>query len=201
MFTIRTYYLQYCGSYAPHRRRWTPDAGRWTLDEGPSTPYYKLTGGLKNQNNLKQSWKIINEVINEKKNSLNSKEFLINNETVTDKKAIADSFNQYFINLASSLSENTPNSQLDPIKYIKNSPQKSLFLTDITRSELKIIISLLKNSSAGYGEIHSKIIKLSYEYYLEPLLHTFNLSLCQGVFPNELKVAKVVPIYKGQSSN
>ena len=97
----------------------------------------------KDQNNLKQSWKIINEVINKKKNSLNSKEFLINNETVTDKKAIADSFNQYFINLASSLSENTPNSQLDPIKYTKNSPQKSLFLTDITRSELKIIISLL----------------------------------------------------------
>ena len=47
MYTIRAYYLQYCGSYAPHRRRWTPDAGRWTLDAGPSTPYYKLTGELK----------------------------------------------------------------------------------------------------------------------------------------------------------
>ena len=57
MYTIRAYYLQYCGSYAPHRRRrtmddgrWTPDTGRWTLDAGPSTPYYKLTGELKNGN-------------------------------------------------------------------------------------------------------------------------------------------------------
>ena len=50
MYTIRAYYLQYCGSYAPHRRRWTPDAGRWTLDAGPSTPYYKLTGELKINN-------------------------------------------------------------------------------------------------------------------------------------------------------
>ena len=41
------YYLQYCGSYAPHRRRRTLDTGRWTLDAGPSTPYYKLTGELK----------------------------------------------------------------------------------------------------------------------------------------------------------
>ena len=54
MYTIRAYYLQYCGSYAPHRRRQTPDAGRrtmdagrWTMDAGPSTPYYKLTGELK----------------------------------------------------------------------------------------------------------------------------------------------------------
>ena len=28
--------------------RRTPDAGRWTMDAGPSTPYYKLTGELKN---------------------------------------------------------------------------------------------------------------------------------------------------------
>ena len=54
MYTIRAYYLQYCGSYAPHRRRrtmdagrWTMDTGRWTMDTGPSTPYYKLTGELK----------------------------------------------------------------------------------------------------------------------------------------------------------
>ena len=54
MYTIRAYYLQYCGSYAPHRRRRTmddgrrtPDTGRWTMDAGPSTPYYKLTGELK----------------------------------------------------------------------------------------------------------------------------------------------------------
>ena len=59
MYTIRAYYLQYCGSYAPHRRRrtpddgrWTMDAGRWTMDAGPSTPYYKLTGELKS-NTLK----------------------------------------------------------------------------------------------------------------------------------------------------
>ena len=47
MYTIRAYYLQYCESYAPHRRRQTMDVGRWTMDAGPSTPYYKLTGELK----------------------------------------------------------------------------------------------------------------------------------------------------------
>ena len=46
MYAIRAYYLQYCGNYAPHRRRQTPDNGRRTMDAGPSTPYYKLTGEL-----------------------------------------------------------------------------------------------------------------------------------------------------------
>ena len=47
MYTIRANYLQYCESYAPHRRRRTMDDGRRTMDAGPSTPYYKLTGELK----------------------------------------------------------------------------------------------------------------------------------------------------------
>ena len=38
MYTIKAYYLQYCGSYAPHRRRRTMDDGRWTLDDGRWTP-------------------------------------------------------------------------------------------------------------------------------------------------------------------
>ena len=38
MYTIRAYYLQYCGSYAPHRRRRTMDDGRWMLDDGRWTP-------------------------------------------------------------------------------------------------------------------------------------------------------------------
>ena len=56
MYTIRAYYLQYCGSYAPHRRRRMMDAGRWTVDAGPSTPYYKLTGELKMTTQAGRTW-------------------------------------------------------------------------------------------------------------------------------------------------
>ena len=31
---------------------------------------------------------------------------------------------------------------------------------------------------------------------MQPLTHILNLSLCQGVFPQELKIAKVIPLYK-----
>ena len=33
-------------------------------------------------------------------------------------------------------------------------------------------------------------------YYAEPLTHMINQSILQGYFPEELKLAKVLPIYK-----
>ena len=38
--------------------RWTMDTGRWMMDAGPSTPYYKLTGELKNTNTV--HWRLSN---------------------------------------------------------------------------------------------------------------------------------------------
>ena len=51
MYTIRAYYLQYCGVMlrTDNARHRTHDDGRRTMDAGPYTPYYKLTGELKTQ--------------------------------------------------------------------------------------------------------------------------------------------------------
>ena len=47
-YAIRADYVQYFGSFAPHRRSRTLDAGHQALYDGPKAPYYKLTGELKN---------------------------------------------------------------------------------------------------------------------------------------------------------
>ena len=33
-------------------------------------------------------------------------------------------------------------------------------------------------------------------YYAEPLTHLINQSISQGLFPEEIKLAKILPIYK-----
>ena len=73
-----------------------------------------------------------------------------------------------------------------------------MFLKDVSE-EVERIISSLKNSSSGYDGIHSKVVKLTFNCFIEPLVHIFDLSIAQGVFPDELKVARVVPIYKSQN--
>ena len=35
---------------------------------------------------------------------------------------------------------------------------------------------------------------------MEPLVHVTNMSILHGVFPDELKIAKVIPLYKGGES-
>ena len=41
-----------------------------------------------------------------------------------------------------------------------------------------------------YDGICTKIIKLIQKGILSPLVHNFNLSLSQGVFPDDMKIAK-----------
>ena len=54
----------------------------------------------------------------------------------------------------------------------------------------------LKNGAAGHNEIKASILKSIYSYIIDPLANICNLSLNQGVFPSELKIANVLPLYK-----
>ena len=54
----------------------------------------------------------------------------------------------------------------------------------------------LKNGAAGHDEIKASILKSISSYITEPLAYRCNLSLNQGGFPSELKIANLLPPYK-----
>ena len=54
----------------------------------------------------------------------------------------------------------------------------------------------MKDCSSGWDQILSRVVKSTYQNFIVPITHVMNLSIINGVVPNELKVAKVVPIYK-----
>ena len=54
----------------------------------------------------------------------------------------------------------------------------------------------MKNSSAGWDEIPAYVTKRCIDVYIEPLPHIIDKSFKEGIFPSELKLAKVVPIFK-----
>ena len=54
----------------------------------------------------------------------------------------------------------------------------------------------LKNTASGYDCIVGSIMKQCVDNYITPLTHIINLSIAQGYFPDEWKVAKVIPIFK-----
>ena len=68
-------------------------------------------------------------------------------------------------------------------------------LSYITEAEtLKIIRSLKNKRTTGPDGISSYLIKKCARALVEPLTYLINMSLSEGVFPNELKTARVKPI-------
>ncbi|XP_065681560.1 uncharacterized protein LOC136095207 [Hydra vulgaris] len=73
----------------------------------------------------------------------------------------------------------------------------------LTEKEFFDAVYLLKpNKGNGVDDVNSNVIIKSIPYIKTPLLHIFTLSLEQGIFPDKLKVARVIPIRKsGDETN
>ena len=150
----------------------------------------------KNIHNLKKSWSIIKEIINRKKSTSSNSKFLINGSVVEDNQIICEGFNNFYINVGPTLASKIPQFPKSPKDYLPPSNSKSIFLEPATKDEVEKLIALLKDSSAGWDDIQAKILKITYHSYLPTIVHLLNLSLEQGVFPNQLKLARVVALYK-----
>ena len=85
----------------------------------------------------------------------------------------------------------------NPLNYVTIS-QNSVFIHHITENEVKHVISGLKNSYPGWDDIPPYILKINVDLYATPLTYLINKSIADGVFPNSLKLAKVIPIYKSE---
>ena len=153
----------------------------------------------RHRGDFKKMWGVINE-LRGKRNVTTNPKFVINNHVITDRRLIANEFNKYFVSIACKL--NNPDDytaiNIEPIQpftaFLKQSNLSSIYLQDCTAEEIHSIISGLENSKAS--DIPVKIIKKS-SHIISPLLAKhFNDSMAKGVFPENLKVGKITPIYK-----
>ena len=74
----------------------------------------------------------------------------------------------------------------------------SFFLSLTEESEVKKIIAELKDGAPGKDGIMSKSPKCISDHVAIPLTRLINLSFSHGIFPNDLKVALVPPLYKAK---
>ena len=99
----------------------------------------------------------------------------------------------FFVSIGRKLSAETV-STVSPLSYVKQ-VINSIFIQEVTVSEVRTTILSLKNSSPTF------IAKRSIDNCIIPLTHIVNKCFSEGVFPSELKLAKVVPIFKAGASN
>ena len=122
--------------------------------------------------------------------------FTIDGISVTDRQIIAIRFNKFYVNIGPSLEKNIPVTQTDPEEYLDIPNMNSIFLASTDELEVSKIIKNLKISSPGWDNVSSKVVKNAYQYFVRPLVHILNISLMNGHVPRELKIARVMPIFK-----
>lgn len=152
------------------------------------------------QGNLTKSWRLIKDIINRNKQKNMSSKFKIDGHFTEDEKKIAQGFNNYFVNVGSSLDKKIPHTGISPTSYMPERNLNSLYIEPVCEKEIVEIIKDMKNSSPGWDSISADIIKKTYPLFLTPLTHICNISLQQGVFPDELKIAKIIPLFKSGDS-
>ena len=148
-------------------------------------------------NDIKGTWKVIRNVFKSKKKNSDVKNIEIDGRLVEDKNIIVEKFNDYFCSIGPNLSRAVPSCQKSFNDFLKESNKKSLFLFPLVREELLTIVNSLKaGKSPGYDGVNNDIIKQVILAIIQPLIHVFNSSMLNGIVPENMKIAKVVPVFK-----
>jgi hypothetical protein len=124
--------------------------------------------------------------------------FLIDNVKVSNKEIIAERFNTFFANVGAKLASQLNSVNIPPFSsFLTESPSTIFSFNDITSEELKKIISAFKPKNTEDADgLSMKILKNISSKILPSLIICINQSLRTGIFPNALKVAKVIPLFK-----
>ena len=137
----------------------------------------------------------MNEIRNKRKKLTFPKNINFNGNLITQRRTIIEKFNSYFVNIANNLNKNKNDDEFKNFeKFLKNRNEAFAIFDDIEASEIsQIIIDLNPNKSS---DLSPKILNLC-KHVIAPILKILlNNCMRSGIFPNELKIARVIPLYK-----
>lgn len=152
---------------------------------------------LKAENSSKEIWKVVNRHRNKQKVIEREQIVLkVSNNTIINPEELAQTFS---INFDHSTSESSSDLRL-ATTFLEESGQiaeSDMTWNAITPNDIYCIVRQMKNKrSSGYDDIQISIVKENIDLLKEPLAYLFNMCYEQGTFPEQLKIAKVLPVYK-----
>ena len=136
------------------------------------------------QNDMKKTWSTINDLIKNKTiSSVYPEFFMLDNTKLSDKKDIANKFNEYFINIGPDLAEKIEVNAKQFEEYLTEPIFSRLQFTDVNDTEIQNIIqNLPSKTSCGFDNLSLKIIKTIKGDLLSPLTIIINQMLDTGIF-------------------
>ena len=81
--------------------------------------------------------------------------------------------------------------------YMGQQNLNSMFINPVNEAEVIHIIKLCNpKDSMDYDDISMWVVSRIAPQVVKPLVHIFNISFSTGIFPSEMKIAKVIPLFK-----
>ena len=159
--------------------------------------YYK-TIIEENKHNTKQIWKVLKKAIGKENNKASlPNSFNVENKSVSDKTEIASAFNTFFANIGYNVSHNVPRAKKDFASYLPDHNAQSIFLDPVITADILALTKKLKpKTSYGADGISTKLLTNTIDIIVNPITYIVNLTLVTGIFPTDMKCAKVIPIHK-----
>ena len=110
---------------------------------------------------------------------------------------IATKFNNFLADIGPSLASKVPSTQFSHKDFLVGHFADSFFLNPTSPAEVASIVHSLKNSKyEGIDGLSISSIKEIIDILAAALSHICNLSFEHGVFPDRLKIAKILPVFK-----
>ena len=160
--------------------------------------YYQKIFDVKSSTTNK-IWKHLNELLGKRisAHSNTIDKLIYKDKAFHNDVDIANAFNQYFVNVGSSLADALPPSNITFQSYLSPPISNSIYVDPITTVE---VFNLISNTSggkaAGDDGFNLELIKNNALCLVYPLTHIYNVSLFTGTVPKAFKKAKVIPIFK-----
>ena len=129
-------------------------------------------------------------------------ELAVGNNNLTCPEDIAEGFNEYFSNIGPELSSKIDSSNYNFEAYIKSAKSEFAAFQPVTVSQISHFLhGLSGNKATGIDKISCKIIKLAAPVISDSLTLICNQAITLSSFPDEWKIARVVPLYKNGQRN
>ncbi|KAK9882698.1 hypothetical protein WA026_022748 [Henosepilachna vigintioctopunctata] len=149
----------------------------------------------------KKQWKFINRFFG-KQTEANAIECIeINGKTLHESTDIVESFNQYFVGIGEAVAEEL-NHDVKNLGISGDFDEilcgNMVTMLDLTNKDEinEIFHELKKNSAPGNDEVSVRDVINLKNFIVEPIVSLINHAFTTGIFPKELKVSKVCPIFK-----
>lgn len=148
--------------------------------------------------NSKKVWEVIKNAVNLPSfDKSNISTISFNNQTLTKESEIGDHFNSHFTSLGNKAKAFIPATDKNFREFLPPPFRRNFFLQPISENlMLDYILGIAPKSSTDINGVSMKLLHLIAHSISLPLTFIFNLSMEEGVFPESLKISKVIPIFK-----